>query len=210
MYERGETLKTACGSPCYAAPEMIAGKRYNGLQTDIWSSGVVLYAMICGYLPFEDPKTSQLYKKILSADYQIPKFVSNDGREMLTKILNTDPEERATIAVIRQHTWFKQVSPPIDREPGLYPGLQKMPYGNDLLRQIVDEYDFEIDYSIKCLEANRHNHITATYHLINKRNKRMLALKDSIQPGGTSFNSTQANFNPKMSDPNPVSIARRQ
>lgn len=210
MYERGETLKTACGSPCYAAPEMIAGKRYNGLQTDIWSSGVVLYAMICGYLPFEDPKTSQLYKKILSADYQIPKFVSNDGREMLTKILNTDPEERATIAVIRQHTWFKQVSPPTDREPGLYPGLQKMPYGNDLLRQIVDEYDFEIDYSIKCLEANRHNHITATYHLINKRNKRALALKDSIQPGGTSFNSTQANFNPKMSDPTPVGIARRQ
>ena len=101
MYERGETLKKACGSPCYAAPEMIAGKRYNGLQTDIWSSGVVLYAMICGYLPFEDPKTSQLYKKILSADYQIPKFVSNDGRDMLTKILNTDPEERATIAVIR-------------------------------------------------------------------------------------------------------------
>jgi 5'-AMP-activated protein kinase, catalytic alpha subunit len=134
MYERGETLKTACGSPCYAAPEMIAGKRYNGLQTDIWSSGVVLYAMICGYLPFEDPKTSQLYKKILSADYQIPKFVSNDGRDILTKILNTDPEERATIAVIRQHTWFKQVSPPTDREPGLYPGLQKMPYSNDLLR----------------------------------------------------------------------------
>jgi 5'-AMP-activated protein kinase catalytic alpha subunit len=80
---------------------MIAGKRYNGLQTDIWSSGVVLYAMICGYLPFEDPKTSQLYKKILSADYQIPKFVSNEGRDLLTKILNTDPEERATIAIIR-------------------------------------------------------------------------------------------------------------
>lgn len=192
MYERGETLKTACGSPCYAAPEMIAGKRYNGLQTDIWSSGVVLYAMICGYLPFEDPKTSQLYKKILSADYQIPKFVSNEGRDMLTRILNTDPEERATIATIRQHPWFKQVSLPTDREPGLYPGLQKMPYNNDLLRQIVEEYDFESDYSIKCLEANRHNHITATYHLINKRNKRALALKESVQPN--QFNVTQTNY----------------
>ena len=81
-----------------------------------------------------------------------------------------------------------------------------MPFTNDLLRQIVDEYDFEIDYSIKCLEANRHNHITATYHLINKR---ALALKDSIQPGGPSFNSTQANFNPKMSDPTPGGVARR-
>ena len=48
---------------------MIAGKRYLGLGTDLWSSGVVLFAMVCGYLPFEDPNTSNLYKKILSADY---------------------------------------------------------------------------------------------------------------------------------------------
>jgi len=53
-YEKGQTLKTACGSPCYAAPEMIAGNRYHGLKSDLWSCGVVLYAMLCGYLPFED------------------------------------------------------------------------------------------------------------------------------------------------------------
>jgi hypothetical protein len=58
-----------------------------------------------------------------------------------------------------------------------------------LLRQIVEEYDFETEYSVKCLEANRHNHITATYHLINKRNKKSLALKETIQP--ISFNQTQ-------------------
>ena len=54
-------LKTACGSPCYAAPEMIKGHKYNGLMTDIWSSGVVLFAMVAGYLPFEDKNTSKLY-----------------------------------------------------------------------------------------------------------------------------------------------------
>ena len=68
-YKHGETLKTACGSPCYAAPEMIAGKRYHGLMADIWSCGVILFAMVCGFLPFEDPNTNLLYKKILNADY---------------------------------------------------------------------------------------------------------------------------------------------
>jgi 5'-AMP-activated protein kinase catalytic alpha subunit len=50
-------LKTACGSPCYAAPEMIAGKKYHGTNVDIWSCGVILFALVCGYLPFEDPNT---------------------------------------------------------------------------------------------------------------------------------------------------------
>lgn len=93
-YKTGETLKTACGSPCYAAPEMIAGKRYFGSQVDIWSCGVILYALICGYLPFEDPNTTNLYKKILNGDFKIPKFLSVDAQDILKKILNTDPEKR--------------------------------------------------------------------------------------------------------------------
>jgi 5'-AMP-activated protein kinase catalytic alpha subunit len=57
-YKSGELLKTACGSPCYASPEMISSKKYNGLEVDIWSSGVILFAMVCGYLPFEDSNTA--------------------------------------------------------------------------------------------------------------------------------------------------------
>lgn len=90
-YKGAELLKTACGSPCYAAPEMIAGKKYSGLMSDIWSCGVILFAMVCGYLPFEDPNTNLLYKKILNADFTIPSFVSDDCRDLMLKILNTDP-----------------------------------------------------------------------------------------------------------------------
>ena len=56
-YRPDEQLKTACGSPCYAPPEMIAGLKYDGLKADIWSSGVILFALLCGYLPFDDPDT---------------------------------------------------------------------------------------------------------------------------------------------------------
>ena len=68
-YRTGEYLKTACGSPCYAAPEMIAGKKYKGLNVDIWSCGVIMFAMLCGYLPFEDKNTKKLYQKIIAGKY---------------------------------------------------------------------------------------------------------------------------------------------
>jgi len=78
-HEGGRLLSTACGSPCYAPPEMIAGKKYDGPKADIWSLGVTLFALVCGYLPFEDGNTSLLYKKILAGDYKPPKWISNEG-----------------------------------------------------------------------------------------------------------------------------------
>ncbi len=62
---------------------MISGKRYKGIQVDVWSCGVILFAMIAGYLPFEDSNTSNLYKKIINGDYKIPKFVSSEGKELI-------------------------------------------------------------------------------------------------------------------------------
>ena len=63
-YTHNEQLETACGSPCYAPPEMILNKKYNGLQSDLWSAGVVLYAMVCGHLPFEHPDSNELFRII--------------------------------------------------------------------------------------------------------------------------------------------------
>ena len=71
---------------------MIAGHKYHGLKSDIWSIGVVLYAMLCGYLPYEDQKTSNLYKKILAAEYSLPKFLSPEARDILAKIFVTEPD----------------------------------------------------------------------------------------------------------------------
>jgi len=174
-YKEGQTLKTACGSPCYAAPEMIAGKRYNGLQVDIWSCGVILFAMLCGYLPFEDPNTSNLYKKILSGDFQIPKFVSNEARDMLKGILNTDPQKRFTIQDIRSHPWYNLIR--LDREPeGIIIGLNPVPVDYNILQRLED-FNIEAGYAKKCIEANKHNHITTSYYLL---------LQEHLRNGGRS------------------------
>ena len=84
MYSNNELLSTACGSPCYAAPEMINGEKYNGSLVDIWSSGIVLYAMFCGYLPFEDKDNDILYEKITEGNFNIPNFISDLGNDLLT------------------------------------------------------------------------------------------------------------------------------
>lgn len=73
---------------------MISNKTYNGLDVDIWSSGVILFAMVCGFLPFEDANTSALYKKILTGSYTLPSHVSEDLKDLLTKVLCVDPSKR--------------------------------------------------------------------------------------------------------------------
>ena len=67
---------------------MVGGKRYHGLKTDVWSCGIILFAMICGYLPFEDPNTPALYNKIINSELKIPNFISDRGKSVLRGILH--------------------------------------------------------------------------------------------------------------------------
>ena len=85
---------------------MIAGKRYSGIEVDIWSSGVTLYAMLCGFLPFEDADTAILYKKILKGDFELPDFLSNRSIKFLKGLLSVDPTERITLREIKKNPWF--------------------------------------------------------------------------------------------------------
>lgn len=66
-------LKTLCGSPSYLAPEILAGNQYQGAKADIWSCGVILFVMICGYLPFDDKNIKTLYSKIINGNFYFPK-----------------------------------------------------------------------------------------------------------------------------------------
>ena len=110
-YFSGNLLETPCGSPCYASPEMVMGNSYNGFCIDIWSSGIILYAMLCGYLPFEEVENDEynevLFRNIVSCNVEYPnEFITPIARDLLMKILVKDPRKRITIDDIKHHNFY--------------------------------------------------------------------------------------------------------
>ena len=107
-YKQGQKdlLYTPCGSPCYASPEMVIGNYYDGIMIDIWSSGVILFAMLCGYLPFEDKNNTKMFKKIIQCQVEYPNYLSDISVDLLKKILVSNPKERITIEEIKKHPFY--------------------------------------------------------------------------------------------------------
>uniref|UniRef100_A0A674JW35 Maternal embryonic leucine zipper kinase n=1 Tax=Terrapene triunguis TaxID=2587831 RepID=A0A674JW35_9SAUR len=101
-------LNTCCGSPAYAAPELIQGKAYIGSEADIWSMGVLLYALLCGFLPFDDENVMALYRKIMRGKYEVPKWLSASSILLLHQMLQVDPKKRITVKHLLNHPWLMQ------------------------------------------------------------------------------------------------------
>ncbi|KFP51212.1 Maternal embryonic leucine zipper kinase, partial [Cathartes aura] len=101
-------LNTCCGSPAYAAPELIQGKAYIGSEADIWSMGVLLYALLCGFLPFDDDNVMAVYRKIMGGKYSIPKWLSPSSTLLLNQMLQVDPKKRITVKHLLSHPWLMQ------------------------------------------------------------------------------------------------------
>jgi serine/threonine protein kinase len=104
-------VETSCGSPHYASPEVIVGDRYVGNQADVWSCGVVLFALMTGGLPFDDENIQKLLHKVKRGVYQIPSFVPPEARDLIWRMLTVDPAQRITTAQIQQHPWFVGAAP---------------------------------------------------------------------------------------------------
>lgn len=165
IYHSNELLSTSCGSPSYAAPEMLNSKEYDGSKVDIWSSGIILFAMICGYLPFEDKDKDNLYKKIQAGVFSIPSFVSEQARDLIQRILVTDPTKRMTIHHIKNHPWFNLINPKINVNEGLLIKVVVIPIDEDLVTK-MEEFSYKKEVVRANVLANKLNHITTTYYLL--------------------------------------------
>lgn len=118
LMKDGKFLRTQCGSPNYAAPEIVGGRAYEGTAVDIWSFGVILYVMLIGYLPFDEEHEMALYKRIesmiyyyIDASYTIPNFVSHTARDLIQRMLALNPADRIKTYEIKNHPWVRNKVP---------------------------------------------------------------------------------------------------
>jgi len=166
-------LSTPCGSPCYASPEMIEGKKYNGLSVDLWACGIILFAMLCGYLPFDDTNNDGLFQKILDGKIDYPDpieddiYLSEDALDLIDKILTANPKKRIGLEEILEHPFMeygkmeynKVIKPDNFKQESL------------IINYMINELGIENKNNIieKNIHENRHNNITTTYNLLKSK-----------------------------------------
>jgi len=168
IFSKGELLKTQCGSPFYASPEMINGNKYNGIKSDIWSLGVILYLMLFEELPFMDAEVKRLYKKILEGKYEIPEDkitdVSKEAIDLVKKILEVNPKKRIKISGIKNHPWFTQIS------DVLYEGINVketiMPIDEEIVEEIYKNYGYDKMRIRNSVIRNLYNNIRSLYFFL--------------------------------------------
>ena len=178
IYENGQLLSTACGSPVYAAPEMLEGKLYKGLSVDIWSAGIVLFYMLCGHFPFDDVSNDKLYKKIIKGKFEIPKFLSKNAKDLITKILVVNPKKRINLRDIKKHPWIvnffenNKNFEKIFKNIGLNTEKYIIPIDEDIIDEINNKYNVDKVELRKNILYNIVNDKSTLYYLmLNKKSK---------------------------------------
>ncbi|KAM8792622.1 maternal embryonic leucine zipper kinase [Eudromia elegans] len=162
-------LNTCCGSPAYAAPELIQGKAYIGSEADIWSMGVLLYALLCGFLPFDDENVMAVYRKIMRGKYHVPKWLSPSSTLLLHQMLQVDPKKRITVKHLLSHPWLMQgYSDPVQWQ-------SKYPLGHideDCITELSVFHKQSRESISELIAQWKYDQLSATYLLLQSRKAR--------------------------------------
>lgn len=190
----GHFLKTSCGSPNYAAPEVISGRLYGGPEVDVWSCGVILYALLCGSLPFDDENIPNLFKKIKGGIYTLPGHLSLGARDLIHRMLVVDPMKRVTIPEIRQHNWFQAKLPRYLAVPPPNAAEQAKQVDEDMV-QLVVKMGFERYQLIESLRNRITTKATVAYYLLLDNRRRATAWSGYL---GAEFSEPREHANMLM------------
>ncbi|XP_015470876.1 maternal embryonic leucine zipper kinase isoform X5 [Parus major] len=162
-------LNTCCGSPAYAAPELIQGKAYIGSEADIWSMGVLLYALLCGFLPFDDDNVMAVYKKIMRGKYSTPNWLSPSSTLLLDQMLQVDPKKRITIQHLLSHPWLMQGFSDAVQWQSKYPLGQ---LDEDCVTELSVFHEQSKETILQLITEWKYDHMSATYLLLLSKKTR--------------------------------------
>ncbi|CAF0949628.1 unnamed protein product [Didymodactylos carnosus] len=158
-----EQLGTACGSPAYAAPEIIGGQNYRGDVADVWSLGVLLYALLCGCLPFDDENIATMYMKIQNGIYHVPTWLSIESINFIRSMLQVDPARRIRIDDILRHRWLMS-------GPYTEAVQWESTFNNKLDATCIGEmalyHKVTVSEIVQELSQKRYDYTTATYFIL--------------------------------------------
>ena len=160
-------FKTVCGNPSYAAPEMIQRQPYTR-STDIWAAGILLFFMVTGDLPYEDENSQRLLQKIVYTDVIYPQYLSPPLVDLLKKILDKNPETRATLETIIHHPWFSIGEYRIIH--GFVTPESTLKVIDNSILQTMKKYNFDISSLFQSLKVGEFTALTAIYRELLKDN----------------------------------------
>ncbi|XP_062864724.1 maternal embryonic leucine zipper kinase isoform X2 [Trichomycterus rosablanca] len=186
----GYELMTCCGSPAYAAPELIQGKSYIGSEADVWSMGVLLFALLCGYLPFDDDNCMVLYKKITKGRYDNPSWLSIGSIMLLNQMLQVEPKRRLTVRHLLNHPWVKEgYSSPVEWH-------STRPLGHideDCITEMAVTFKRSKQSTIQLVSEWNYDQTTATYLLLlaKKQRGKPVRIRADVPVQGSTFSPIQ-------------------
>ena len=170
-YNEGTLLRTFCGSPQYASPELVRRRAYVGPEVDCWSLGVLLYFMVTGRVPFTGSSYGELYSRIVGAHYTLPSDVSDKCADLIGRMIVSDWRNRATITEICTHPWVLDlkgfVVPVENRRETSKP---KRP--EDLNSEVISRMKtlgYDEDTVVESVLKEKYDELCSTYHLLQAR-----------------------------------------
>ena len=168
-YTLDKLISTPCGTASYAPPEMHKGEEYYGLLSDVWSAGVLLYAMVFGYLPFCEEDEDENIDNIINGNYEIPEEASPELEDLIKHIMDIDPLTRYDLDQIKKHPWYNLVTPP-KCYPGLIVGYHKIPVDERILK-LCEGYGFSQEEVEKSVRENKYDNKSSIYYIILSKMK---------------------------------------
>ncbi|XP_043980104.1 serine/threonine-protein kinase BRSK2 isoform X1 [Gambusia affinis] len=182
-------LETSCGSPHYACPEVIRGEKYDGRKADVWSCGVILFALLVGALPFDDDNLRNLLEKVKLGVFHMPHFIPPDCQNLLRGMIEVDASKRLTLEKIQKHSWYiggknePEPEQPVPRKVT----IRSLPSADDIDPDVLDSMHSlgcfrDKNKLLKDLLSDDENQEKMIYFLLLDRKERYPSQEDQNLP----------------------------